>query len=361
MAQLVGCTVIIFDLKREGASSQRFFGTSMQSIPKFSVVIPLYNKRRYIRRTVDSVLFQSMQNFELIVVDDGSTDGSLDALADVDDSRLNIIQQANQGEGAARNAGIAVAAAPWIALIDADDAWLPEHLAELSRVADAFPDAGLISTSNVEAFGRQVPQFPVTKVPAKIEMVDYFWAASKRVGIINSSSAAVRRTIFGILGGFNAARAGADLEFWARVALHYPVAVSNKTTSVYFRDTGGVMAQMGDLRRRNPARTIENLSQLSSSVATVMAHAQTDPSILQSPSVVAYINSRIESGIKGALFHGDTDNARRLSKMLLRPASLKVRLYARATYLPSNLVRLLLLIHRRVKHATTQKLHPPRG
>lgn len=330
---------------------------SRSAIPQFSVVIPLYNKRPYIRRTVDSVLRQSMQDFELIVVDDGSTDGSLDALADVQDSRLRIIQQANQGVGAARNTGMVAAVAPWVALIDADDAWLPDHLAELSRVAQAFPEAGLISTANVEVRGNDLPQILAQQQTDFIGLVDYFREASKRIGFINSSSAAVRRTVFTSLGGFNDRIAGEDLEYWARVALHLPVAVSSKTTSVYFRGTGGVMAQLDAAHRRAPPAPIEHLSQLSSSVAMLLAHAHSDPSILQRPSVVAYINSRIESGMKGALFRGDMDNARRLGNMLIHPASRKARLLAKAAFLPPLFVRRLLPVYRRMKHA---KLSPYR-
>lgn len=324
---------------------------SSSVIPQFSVVIPLYNKRPYIRRTVDSVLRQSLHDFELIVVDDGSTDGSLDALADLRDSRLKVIRQANQGVGAARNTGMAAAVAPWVALIDADDAWLPDHLAELARVAQVFPEAGLISTANVEAHGSDLQPLLALQQTDFIGLVDYFQEASKRIGFINSSSAAVRRAVFTSLGGFNNRLAGEDLEYWARVALHHAVAVSTKTTSVYFRDTGGVMAQQDAANRRKPTAPIKHLSQLSSSVATVLAHAQTDPSILKRPSVVAYINSRIESGMKGALFRGDMENARRLASMLIHPASRNALLYAKAASLPAFLVQWLLLIYSRMKHA----------
>jgi len=75
----------------------------------FSVVIPLYNKKDYIVRTVESVLNQSHERFELVVVDDGSTDGSTDQLGSIQDPRLRVIQQTNAGEGAARNKGLEVA------------------------------------------------------------------------------------------------------------------------------------------------------------------------------------------------------------------------------------------------------------
>ncbi len=118
--------------------------------PYFSVVIPLYNKRPYVRRAVDSVLGQSFENFELIVVDDGSTDGGAETLADVVDARFRLVHQENAGEGAARNRGISEARAVWIALLDADDCWLPEHLFETALIIRAFPDSGLVATGFCE-------------------------------------------------------------------------------------------------------------------------------------------------------------------------------------------------------------------
>src|ERR1051325_11534551 len=113
----------------------------------FSVVVPLWNNRATVRETVASALAQHFADFELIVVDDGSTDGSVETLAGMDDPRLRIVRQANAGPGPARNAGIAAARADWIAFLDADDLWLPDHLAELDRVRTRFPDAGLIGTA----------------------------------------------------------------------------------------------------------------------------------------------------------------------------------------------------------------------
>src|SRR5687767_11003972 len=91
--------------------------------PWFSVVVPLYNKRSFIRRAVVSVLSQSFTDFELIVVDDGSTDGSFEEIRDIADPRLRLIHQRNQGEGLARNTGMAAARGVWIAFLDADDMW----------------------------------------------------------------------------------------------------------------------------------------------------------------------------------------------------------------------------------------------
>lgn len=94
----------------------------------FSVVIPLYNKEKYIKKTINSVLEQSFKNFELIIVDDGSTDRSIEIVKSINDQRINLIIQENSGPSKARNRGISEAKGEFIAFLDADDEWLPKKL-----------------------------------------------------------------------------------------------------------------------------------------------------------------------------------------------------------------------------------------
>jgi glycosyltransferase involved in cell wall biosynthesis len=299
----------------------------------FSVIVPLYNKRAYIRRAVDSVLAQAMTDFELIVVDDGSTDRSLDALADIADDRLRIIRQDNMGVGPARNAGMRAANGAWLAFLDADDAWLPQHLEELTKLAATFPEAGLLSSSWLEANGTVLPQLPSSKTAPSIRSVDYFLEASRKIGFINSTSAAVKRLVFEELGGFTTAKAGEDLEYWARVALHHPVAVSDRVTCVYFRDTGGVMQELAQkpLQRRTP---MYSLREISPSVAMLCDRADENPLLWSDPSIKAYVNSRAEACIRGALFGGDPGQVRSIPELMKQPISINQRIYSIALRFP---------------------------
>ena len=118
--------------------------------PRVSVVIPLYNKEPFVRRALDSVAAQSFTDFELIVVDDGSTDGGARVVADYPDSRFRLVAQANAGPGAARNRGIAEARGEFLAFLDADDEWLPEYLEESVRLLERYGEAATITSGYVE-------------------------------------------------------------------------------------------------------------------------------------------------------------------------------------------------------------------
>ena len=114
-----------------------------------SVVIPTFNRARLVRRAVQSALDQSYGRLEVVVVDDGSTDGTRDAIAGIDDDRLHYVRQENAGLPAARNRGIAESTGDFIALLDSDDVWLPWKVeAQLAALA-AFPASGMVWTDMV--------------------------------------------------------------------------------------------------------------------------------------------------------------------------------------------------------------------
>lgn len=280
----------------------------------FSVVIPLYNKEKHIRRAVESVLAQTHQEFELIVIDDGSTDASLSKINNITDSRLQIIQQENQGEGSARNAGMNASKRDWIALLDADDAWLPDHLEEFNNIIKKVPKAKMLSTSCIEIEDSMKTFSVKNSVESHIREINYFDEASRKIGIINSTSVAIKKEAFLNIEGFKRFKAGADLEYWARVALKYPVAISDKITCCYFRDTGGVMQSLAAKKSSSP---ILSLADVSPSVNMLIEASKTDASILENKSIRRYINSRLFNGVKASLFKSEYFNAKCFSRLAL--------------------------------------------
>jgi glycosyltransferase involved in cell wall biosynthesis len=114
-----------------------------------TVIIPLYNKERQIKRAVCSVQRQTFKEWRLIVVDDGSTDSGPRIVREIEDSRIELIHQVNAGPGAARNAGIRLAKTPFVSFLDADDEWHPDFL-ETTFKAIQENDVAMVSTSTLE-------------------------------------------------------------------------------------------------------------------------------------------------------------------------------------------------------------------
>jgi glycosyltransferase involved in cell wall biosynthesis len=112
-------------------------------MPLISIVIPLYNKERFIKETLKSVLNQSIQDYEVIIVDDGSTDNSASIISDINDHRISIFSNSNNGVSHARNFGISKSNSDLIALMDGDDLWEANHLENLYKLHTSFPGCGL--------------------------------------------------------------------------------------------------------------------------------------------------------------------------------------------------------------------------
>ena len=310
--------------------------------PTFSVIIPLFNKRAYIQRAVKSVLDQTFSDFELIVVDDGSTDGSADMIAHVDDPRLKIVRQPNAGVGLARNTGISAAAGIWLALLDADDAWLSDHLSELVRVATAFPEAGMISCAGCEVVASNV-QRVIADHPSEglVQRVNYFERAANHKGFINASSVAIRADVAETIGGFSSRKAGEDIEYWVRVALEFPVAVSSRVTSLYFRDTGGVMLQMVDVSRDQPEPPHAPIHEFSAGVAAIFDRSKARPDLLKRADIRTYINGMLVTAIRGCLYRGHFRSAKHYSKLISVSGKIAFALWKFLAYIPDPLLTFL--------------------
>ncbi len=202
----------------------------------FSVIIPLYNKENYIEETIKSVINQSFNDFEVIIVDDGSTDDSLKLASHFQDSKITIIKQKNQGASVARNKAIDAAKGKYIAPLDADDIWHKNHLSELKSLIHSFPDAGLFCNNyEIKLQDNFIikANFNFNYGTDHLEIPDFFDA-----NIINyipsSSSTAFLKSSFIELGTYDTSlRTGQDLDLWIRFALKYKVVFNPTVTMVY--------------------------------------------------------------------------------------------------------------------------------
>ena len=200
----------------------------------FSVVIPLYNKARFVESAVRSVLDQTLAPLEVIVVDDGSTDDGAERVAAIAraDARVRLIRQRNAGVSAARNHGIEEARGDWVGMLDADDAWHPEFLAALSRAHQSCPEADMLGTrfhTVVEHTGRPFEPWPVPEAFCETELIDDLRMRWMKNTPLCSSSVAIRtERLRAMPERFIEGEAwGEDLDMWFRVADQTPVAVVN--------------------------------------------------------------------------------------------------------------------------------------
>lgn len=201
-----------------------------------SVVIPLYNKELSIERTIRSVLSQTFTDFELIVVDDGSTDKSLEVVKGIDDRRIVVSEKINGGVSSARNVGLRLSRGSCVAFLDGDDYWLPWHLEVICNLINKYADvASIFATTIVKV--KNIAEMSVGKSqPETSRVVDnYFEEESFPVTLLSSSSFAVKRDVALDVGGYDETlNYGEDVDFWYRVLKKNRLAKSSVNTAYYF-------------------------------------------------------------------------------------------------------------------------------
>jgi glycosyltransferase involved in cell wall biosynthesis len=202
-----------------------------------AVAIPLYNKAGAIQQTLESVRGQIVAPKEVIVVDDGSIDDSAARAEEVgrEIRGFRLVRQKNSGPGVARNRCASESTAAWIACLDADDTWYPDHLSELRELAMLFPDACMLATSYSET--RQAGQ----QRDRHRRLIDYFGdEAAGRIAFF-TSTVMIKRRSFEAAGGYAVGNTtGEDLALWGRLALQGQIAVSSHVTCVYHHADSGL-------------------------------------------------------------------------------------------------------------------------
>lgn len=184
-----------------------------------SVIIPTYNRAGFLKEAVDSVLSQEVSDVELIVVDDGSTDGTPDLLARYGD-RLRVIRQENAGVSAARNAGLRRAAGDLIALLDSDDLWLPGKLAAQTAFFQANPESVVCQTE--ELWVRRGRRINPGKRHRK--RAGWIFIPSLSLCLVSPSAVMMRRSLLDEVGLFDESLpACEDYDLWLRIACRHPI------------------------------------------------------------------------------------------------------------------------------------------
>ncbi len=231
-------------------------------MPDITVVIPLYNGARYVHRSLESVLNQSYNRFEVIVVDDGSDDGGGEAVLSCGDPRVRLVRQENRGVSFARNRGAMEGRGSHIAYLDADDEWDRGFLEAVVCLVHTYPEAGIYGTGYRKVFSRG----PIVEVTTKevyhgqsTMLIHDYLERAMHLSPIHSSGVLIPRRILEELGGFTVgAVLGQDTEMWARISLRYPIAYDTRILfSFHETDNGNKPRFRGPARYGPVAKTLQ--------------------------------------------------------------------------------------------------------
>lgn len=203
----------------------------------FTVIIPLFNKENFIESTLKSVLNQSFSDFEVLIINDGSTDKSEEKVLEFKDTRIHYFYKENGGVSVARNFGIEKAKSNYITFIDADDYWYPDFLQEMFKYTNTFPELKVFSAAiEVETSKKIIPSSYSIVKTGDCEIVNYFEASSKET-VIWTSCAVFHKSVFEKTGNFDIQlKSGEDTDMWIRIGLIYPILFSWKILARYVYD-----------------------------------------------------------------------------------------------------------------------------
>lgn len=256
--------------------------------------------------------------------------------------KIKLLTQENSGTSVARNTGIASARYEWIAFLDADDLWLPNHLSSIADCIAECPRAKMIGTDvwNIDAkTSLDRAHFNTAELHPRYQYIDYFDFASQNILKITSSSVCIHKTALRDVGLFNQdLRIGEDLEMWARLAWSHDVAHTNMKTSIYLRGTGGVMDSAGGL----DLRSYQQFQVLYPDLFCLQKLVQESGSRLRNKSALTYIKKRSLYCVFRALYLKEVRLAKKISWHFLPPISFQLLALRMFLLLPDNAISVLL-------------------
>jgi glycosyltransferase involved in cell wall biosynthesis len=206
-----------------------------------SVVIPLYNKAPFISRAINSVMLQKKLPREIIVIDDGSTDGGGEIVSQMNNPLIRLVQQVNKGVSVARNVGISLAKGELIAFLDADDEWKPGFLEAIHGLRELYPQAGAYATAfeKIDHKGRRNTKKckGISSSPGKHYFINNLFSFGVTPPLLWTSAVVVPKIVFNKVGYFKEGeQRGQDIDMWIRIGIHYPIAFNSTILATYRHD-----------------------------------------------------------------------------------------------------------------------------
>ncbi|PWI31345.1 glycosyltransferase family 2 protein [Flavobacteriaceae bacterium LYZ1037] len=204
--------------------------------PFFSIIIPLFNKEKHIKNTLQSVLSQSFSDFEILIVNDGSTDNSLNVISDFNDERITIFTKVNEGVSSARNYGISKASGKFLTFLDADDIWKNIFLESILKLINTYPEEHIFATALKIKTKKESYLATYCNLLLKINEVavlDYFQYSLDH-SILHCASSVFKKEAITVIGKFNESLSTSeDTDYWIRIGLKYAVVFLNKPLATH--------------------------------------------------------------------------------------------------------------------------------
>lgn len=224
--------------------------------PYFSVIIPLYNKEKYVENALLSILNQKFSDFEIIIVNDGSTDKSVSKVKPFLTENIRLIEHdKNKGLSAARNTGIKNSTASYIAFLDADDLWLPTFLEAIYYLITTFSEARIFATNIIEVYSNKNMAYDNSSIYIGVnsKSIVNFFKANLKQGIYSACSVCYHKSVFETVGFYNEnIDFSEDLDFNIRVNLKFKLAYDTDVHVNYFMETDNQMTRNSILNKRLP-------------------------------------------------------------------------------------------------------------
>lgn len=264
----------------------------------FSVVIPLFNKAPYLQRALESIYAQTFPPAEIIVVNDGSTDGGEQIAKAQADPRVRVIDQPNRGVSAARNTGITATTQPFIAFLDADDRWLPGYLAHMKQVIESHPGAVMYGAGySTFRNGRHTGNCGVRRTfPGRVD----FFREWSRGHLLHTCTTIVPKAAAEAVGGFGEhVQYGDDYFFWSKLALRGPVVLSPEPLSEYDMSVPGQIIEYYDTEHRSRFEAFEYQKLLAHELRRQVEAGKVDASL------VAFCKKDFGLGLLQRLYWGN--------------------------------------------------------